>query len=292
MAWRYRAASSAPCVTGPMSWISDDVDAADSQSLEARGEGVPRRLGRVVEHRHQGRGVDVGALRGGVGGPRHEAAPNLRREDERIAGLTAERRADTPLAEPVTVERRGVEVAYAGGPGGRTVSTACASGIGRKRLPSGAPPKPRRVTRTAVRPSARVSTGSISAALMPGGWRGRARDGASGGPDLSAWLILPRDRARGAPPPTQRRSQVHVRQPAYQVRSPQDHTAVLGSRSEHVRAEVAQSRVDYNRGDRRLGTEPCSRHGVPRPRSRLSTVRRRWPLRAPGAEPSPWLLRW
>ena len=95
-----------------------DVHPLEAQALEARGERLPRRCGRVVEHRRQRRRVDVRALPGRLGGPGDEAPPDLGREDEGVAGLAVERRADPPLAQPVAVQGGGVVVTHAGSPGG------------------------------------------------------------------------------------------------------------------------------------------------------------------------------
>ena len=184
-------------VVGPVRHQADvvdqhHVDPAHPEPLEARRQGVPRGGRRVVEHGHEGRRVDVGVTGRRLGGARHEAPADLGREDERVARLAAKSRADALLAEPVTVERRGVEIAHARGPGRAHRVHGLRLGDRAEEVPEGRPAGPETGHPHPRAPEHPGLAGIDRCRLMRPELRERPnRRAKTGYRDASAWPLLP-----------------------------------------------------------------------------------------------------
>src|SRR5439155_14056578 len=95
----------------------NEVDAVETEALEAGLQRSADTVGGEVEHGMHGRDVDedrVGCLYR-IG---HEYASDLGRHRDLVAWQRGESSAESPFRQPVPVQRRGVEVANAGGEGG------------------------------------------------------------------------------------------------------------------------------------------------------------------------------
>ena len=141
------------------SWSNAMSIRSISESLQARferpadGAGGEIEDGVVIERVTVGVVVD-GAVRG------HEHTPDFRRQREVVARESLEHAPEAKLAGAVAVEGGGVVVANTDvvrGP--NTAPVADASSTLSKSPPSGAPPKPSRVTRSPVWPISAVASG-------------------------------------------------------------------------------------------------------------------------------------